>query len=372
MDDWLMSDGDEGEASDLDDHLQSSEQTSIASCDNDRALAGIEETIKGITASLLSRSEFSLKLHSRRPNTSQFDPVTSSILPSQPLPSHFAATSFPSSARRFACILFVLEILHANRTSYPRTPLTKRDIYYRNPTLFRNQQTVNSIVDSLAATLEVTRGMLGVSAAAKGLVYGHVLLLADASHAASLLLPGGGLIPSVPATPHPLVRNILVVEKETVFRTFATASSGIPAARILLVTAKGYPDIATRRFLATASVPVHALVDWDPDGVGILATYRFGSSSLAHERLAIRGVHWAGVRMEDLPLGALDDVGIARLSTRDRQRGKALLGRAWMAEVQEWKIEVQRMLFLGVKAEIEAVCGGDFRKRLIASLSENL
>lgn len=85
----------------------------------------------------------------------------------RPIP--FASAS-PRDTRRLAIVLRVLELIHAGLLS--STVSTKRDIYYKDPSLFGNQQVVDRVVDHLAACFSTTRAGLNVAAAAKGLVVG--------------------------------------------------------------------------------------------------------------------------------------------------------------------------------------------------------
>lgn len=130
--------------------------------------------------------------------------------------------------------------------------------------------------------------------------------------------------------------------------------------------AKGYPDIATRAFLhylvegssqMFSKVPVYGLMDFDPDGLAIQSTYAHGSSSLAHdaENLAVPGMQWLGLRSSDIPTV---DAGqsLMRLSKRDRRNAKKML--EWITFQDdrlgaEGRRELQRMLMLGCKAEIQ-------------------
>ena len=55
-----------------------------------------------------------------------------------------------------------------------------------------------------------------------------------------------------------------LVEKEAIFKRLDLGE------KVVVVTAKGYPDVATRELLATLSnmgAPVFALVDLDPHGI---------------------------------------------------------------------------------------------------------
>lgn len=70
--------------------------------------------------------------------------------------------------------------------------------------------------------------------------------------------------------------------------------------------AKGYPDLDTRRFLhglhtQWPQIPMHALVDFDPDGIAIMRTYKHGSLGLRHERnVTVPGLSWLGIKSGDV------------------------------------------------------------------------
>jgi len=148
------------------------------------------------------------------------------------------------------------------------------------------------------------------------------------------------------------VEWILFIEKEAIFQRLGVGKKGVA------ITGKGYPDVATRELLvrlAAMGKRVFALVDLDPHGIEIMATVRFGSRAMAHEgvRLRVKGLHWIGVRYEDLVDIKNGREGLLGLTLRDRQKAVGMLARAWMEEVPEWKEALQRMLFCGMKAEIE-------------------
>lgn len=311
-------------------------------------------------------------------------PLQLSLVPRRNTPSFFSSSSnptltpttvsFPQNARRFACILKLLDTMHATLTA-SQPPRTKRDIFYQRPALFQHQRTVDRLTDDLAATLHVPRSALGVVASAKGMLYGDVTL-----GGRSFLVDGGSVL--IPGALHGAgvgvgagVAWVLVVEKEAVFRSLACGGGGRDGGGGVVVTGKGYPDVATReavRALQDADagrLVLGAVVDWDPDGVEILGTYRFGSGAMGWERgrLAAERVEWWGVRSADLEVavarggggGGVD--GVLRLTARDRRKARGVLGRAWMADVPEWRRELQVMLFLGVKAETEIVSGVGMR-----------
>lgn len=132
--------------------------------------------------------------------------------------------------------------------------------------------------------------------------------------------------------------------------------------------AKGYPDLSTRRFLRficdhTASTsqpcpPILGLFDADPDGINIMQIYRQGSHSLPHEHtLNLSEMKWLGVRAEDILAGLRDDEAVLRLTARDRRKAVAMLEKLSQEDGsridEQCNVELQRMLQLNIKAEIQ-------------------
>lgn len=92
-----------------------------------------------------------------------------------------------------------------------------------------------------------------------------------------------------------------------------------------------------------------------------MATYKYGSVAFAHENrnLNVPGLHWLGLKITDVVAGAglLGDSTLICLTKRDRKKIVAMLSRnpIWAADgpEPEWRVELQRMLMLNVKAETE-------------------
>lgn len=132
--------------------------------------------------------------------------------------------------------------------------------------------------------------------------------------------------------------------------------------------AKGYPDISTRHFLHLLSQapdipkpPIYGLMDFDPDGMSIMSTYKYGSWQLSHENhhLNVPELQWLGIQSEDL-MGIIMDnhaaSGLLALSVRDRKRAFKMLTKDELAEngrERQWRRELQVMLMLNMKAEME-------------------
>ncbi|KAK4868165.1 hypothetical protein LT330_007363 [Penicillium expansum] len=282
-------------------------------------------------------------------------------------------------AWKFTVILRILAILdQAIRTGQL---ISKRDIYYIDPEFFRVQYIVDHIVDDLAYTIGVNRTALNVEAAAKGLVTGdfrlirgsHILIDAQ-SVTEDTLIPR---IEDGDEIDISRVRWVLVIEKEAVFHRLARVSyhTRALAGEGIMVTGKGYPDFMTRTFLRAMSDSAsnqsrspprfYALTDGDPHGMAIMSTYKYGSAAHLHQnaRLSIPRLQWLGLRVTDIIAvpEVLGDTALLSLTTRDRRKIMDMLRNSpvWASDgpEPEWRAELQRMLVLNLKAEIEILYG---------------
>ncbi|KAF2422183.1 DNA topoisomerase IV, alpha subunit [Tothia fuscella] len=249
-----------------------------------------------------------------------------------------------------------------------------RDIYYRDPNLFSKQSVVDRFVDDLACTFDVPRSLLNVTATAKGLVAGaFTITRPDGTSMNGLGERDGTLISRLhgdETVDMAQVRWILIVEKEATINCLITNAHFYDnyLTQGIIITAKGYPDLSTRSLLSllttqTPSPPLSILVDYDPDGLSILSTYKYGSTSTSHENLTLPSIRWLGVNSSYI--GKQDSLhqsqGLLRLSGRDRRLAARMLEKQLFGEdgpEQEWRVEVQRMLMLNVKAEIQVLEAG--------------
>jgi meiotic recombination protein SPO11 len=111
-----------------------------------------------------------------------------------------------------------------------------------------------------------------------------------------------------------------------------------------------------------------ALTDGDPYGMAIFSTYKYGSAAYLHEnaRLNIPHLQWLGLRISDaiaVP-EVLGDKALLSLTVRDRKKITTMLQNnpVWSSDGPEpqWRAELQQMLVLNFKAEIEVLydCNG--------------
>ncbi|KAJ6625886.1 Spo11/DNA topoisomerase VI subunit A [Mycena sp. CBHHK59/15] len=256
-------------------------------------------------------------------------------------------------------------------------PATKRDIYYRDVPLFKTQKVVDTLVDDVAATFALERSDLNVRATSKGLVCGSGLVIHlrrvdsgffnELSHRLQgALIPVGEDIRSF--TVGEDVDWVLVVEKDAVFQTLCRlrlADHPDLSGRGLIITGKGYPDIATRQLVATLSeclprrIPILGLVDGDPYGLDILSVYKYGSRGMQHEgaKLAAGRVKYLGVFASELASYGVDRDALLPISKADEKKALAMLSRLTPLP-SKWRRELSRILHSRRKAEIEVLESG--------------
>ncbi|KAL7752954.1 endodeoxyribonuclease [Sorochytrium milnesiophthora] len=265
-----------------------------------------------------------------------------------------------TGTRQFAVHLRLLSI--ARKLLATGTVATKRDVYYTDPALFVSQTVVDRVLANVAAALAVSRTALNIVASPKGLAVGPCIirmsdgtrcdLLSDQSQ--GTLIPSSHIVQDIDLS---AVGYILVVEKDAVFRHLCQRQWFRHPAPCLLVTGKGYPDLATRDLLALAcrtcpGLPVLCLTDCDPHGVHIAMHYQ--------RALSTSSFSWIGVTPDDLKQCALDDPSsLMPFTAHDRAKGHQLLQsdrqRCGLSLADFAPRALQHMLFANVKAEIQCL-----------------
>ncbi|OWM85286.1 hypothetical protein CDL15_Pgr028073 [Punica granatum] len=219
--------------------------------------------------------------------------------------------------------------------------VTQRELFYKllctSPNYFSSQLQVNRTIQGKE---EIDCGATGSS--------GHAI-----SGDLSLL---GNLVMRADA------RYIILVEKHAIFQRLVEdrVFNQIPS---ILITARGYPDIATRNF---PELPILALVDWNPAGLAILCTFKFGSIGMGLEAYRYAcNVKWLGLRGDDLEL--IPQESLTPLKPKDLQIAKSLISLEILPE--SYLQELALMTQSGCRAEIEALYfnGYDYLGKYIAT-----
>ncbi|KAK5166596.1 endodeoxyribonuclease [Saxophila tyrrhenica] len=347
------------------DLLQGSSQESLTAQLTDvNVLDRIEEVFERVLEASSTKDELAIELQ-RRPRTNR------PVLGHRPDAGR-GHVRFPGKtaeeAWRFTVVVRILELIH--ETLRTGAVISKRDVYYRDPALFGSQTQVDRYVDDIAYTFSVPRASLNIAAAAKGLLAGAVSFCRrDGSICSASTDREGMLIAALRellSCDVSKVKWILVIEKEATFRSIAASEFWDTVATDgVIVTGKGYPDIATRamvRYMSTPSPqngfmapPVYGLVDHDPDGLAILSVYKSGSIALAHEGedLLVPRLQWLGLRREQFLAEEnllIPNQALLTLTTRDRRRAIKMLERC---DDPGMRTALQSMLVMHTKAELQ-------------------
>ncbi|CAL5442620.1 unnamed protein product [Camellia sinensis] len=270
-----------------------------------------------------------------------------------------------NTAQAFIRVWKVMEVCYQVLVQEKR--LTQRELFYKllcdSPDYFTSQLQVNRTIQDVVALLRCSRYSLGIMASSRGAIAGRLLLqepnqeVVDCSACGSSgYTISGDLNLLEKLVMKTDARYIIVVEKHAIFQRLAEdcVYNQIPS---ILITAKGYPDIATRFLLHRISktfpdLPIFGLVDWNPAGLAILCTFKFGSIGMGLEAYRYAcNVKWLGLRRDDLEL--IPEQSFMPLKPKDVQIAKSLASSEILQD--NYKEELAVMVQSGKRAEIEAL-----------------
>ncbi|ORX36919.1 Spo11/DNA topoisomerase VI subunit A [Kockovaella imperatae] len=274
------------------------------------------------------------------------------------------------SMLRLARILCVASLLYEACLTGVTT--TKRDIFYKDVRLFGNQAVVDNIVDDIVATAGLKRRHFNVCAASKGLIVTNCLeimlksgdRLPCSGTTAALIVPVER-VERIEATSPP--KWVLIVEKDAIFQPLCAMKLLDLLGPGVIVTGKGYPDLATLQLLALIAdhypaTKFYGLFDADPHGLDILSIYTHGSQasrySHDHSDLPLGDrLRWIGVKSSELISMGLKHDDLIPLTEKDVQKANAMLRHPLLRD--DCKRELVHMLHLDRKAEIQIILGAE-------------
>ncbi|KGN50057.1 meiotic recombination protein SPO11-2 [Cucumis sativus] len=276
----------------------------------------------------------------------------------------------PNASKAFVRVWKLMEM--CSQILIQDKKVTQRELFYKllcdSPVYFSTQLHVNRTIQDVVALLQCSRYSLGIMASSRGLVAGRLLLqepeqeVVDCTACGSSGYPISGDLDLLQTlTLKTDARYIIVIEKHAIFQRLADdrVFNRIPS---ILITAKGYPDLATRYFLhkickTFSHLPMFGLVDWNPAGLAILCTFKYGSIGMGLEAYRYAcNVKWLGVRGDDLQL--IPQESLVPLKPRDLQIAKSLLSSKILQE--NYRQELTLMVERGQKAELEALYHNGF------------
>lgn len=271
-----------------------------------------------------------------------------------------------SNRQRLVLLIHIMNEVHSLLVS--RSYCTIRELYYRNESICgKSQLKVEQAVTDVCGILQTTAWDLGIFAAGKGYVAGSLIIrMSDGGIIdCSCVMNGATLIPSNFTYIDCLETNakyVILVEKDTVFRKLLACEifTLIPD-EIILVTGRGYPDVATRwllhRLWIEKSLPIYMLADADPFGIEIMLIYRHGSLAQANHAglLACPELMWLGLHPSEIELLHLPNEA---MTSHDLFKLCALLRRYYISDgVKEELCVLQR---LQVKAKLDNISINSF------------
>jgi DNA topoisomerase VI subunit A len=247
---------------------------------------------------------------------------------------------------------------------------TKREVYYSDVNLFRDQKYSDKIIEDTAAMLKTTRDSIHVVASARGSAMGRVIVR-DGGDLIDLTKMGTGGWAITPFLDQVEIvesdaEYIIMSEKDAAVMRLAEAKYWNREPCIVL-TGKGSGDIATRAFLRMLvkelEIPAFALVDSDPYGHYIYSVFLRGSKRLSYESpfIATPELKLLGVLSRDLDEYNIPKAVRIPMEPTDVKRVKDMLKEPFVQQNKEWVKDLRLMLQLKEKAEIQAFASHSFQ-----------
>ncbi len=246
---------------------------------------------------------------------------------------------------------------------------TKREVYYSDVNLFRDQKYSDKIIEDVASMLQTTRDSVHIVASARGSAMGRVTIR-DGGDIIDLTKMGtGGWAVT------PFLDQLEIVESDAEFILLSEKDAAVMRLAeakywnrqpCIVITGKGSGDIATRAFLKMLvkelEIPAFSLVDSDPYGHYIYSVFLRGSKRLSYESpfIATPELKLLGVLSRDLDEYKIPKSVRIPMQPADVKRVKDMLKEPFVQRNKPWVEDLQLMLRIKEKAEIQAFASHSF------------
>ena len=246
---------------------------------------------------------------------------------------------------------------------------TKREVFYSDVNLFREQKYSDKIIEDVASMINTTRDSVHVVASARGSAMGRVTIR-DGGDTIDLMKMGtGGWAVT------PFLDQLEIIESDAEFIILSEKDAAVMRLAeakywnrqpCIVLTGKGSGDIATRAFLKMLvkelEIPAFALVDSDPYGHYIYSVFLRGSKRLSYESpfIATPELKLLGVLSRDLDEYKIPKSVRIPMQPNDIKRVKDMLKEPFVQRNKPWVEDLELMLKLKEKAEIQAFASHSF------------
>lgn len=257
--------------------------------------------------------------------------------------------------------------------------MTKRELYYvslefcryrsqKQTTAHHSPKKLDLALHELCCLLGCSPVHLHIVAQSKGIVYGDLTFKLKSGEIFQCLSRKEGL--SIPTAQIPIVevtsnaKFILIVEKDSIMQKILsqeTNSNFIRDYKVILFTARGYPDTTSKAFVnlvwSKLNIPVFALTDADPHGLEIVCNYKFGSYSSAYEtgHCVLPNLRWLGLLPSEVMRLSRPGMQTLPHSPNDMRKIESLLKRPYLQSRPNWLEQIELMRDIGHKAELESL-----------------
>jgi meiotic recombination protein SPO11 len=341
------------------------ETVKVVGLTSDETKASLMEVAKEVLNEAMTTGRPAFEIPSRSGDNIVWDEIRDLLLLGMRTISrpYHSLASVVDATRTARVMEIVYDLLKSNLHA------TKREVFYSDVNLFREQKRSDKIIEDVASMLHTTRDSVHIVASARGSAMGRVVIR-DGGDTIDLTKMGTGGWAITPFLDQVEVLEsdaefIIMSEKDAAVMRLAEAKYWNRQPCIVL-TGKGSGDIATRAFLRTLvkelEIPAFALVDSDPYGHYIYSVFLRGSKRLSYESpfIATPELKLLGVLSRDLDEYSIPKSVRIPMEPADIKRIKDMLKEPFVRANRAWVKDLQLMLKLKEKAEIQAFASHSF------------
>lgn len=231
-----------------------------------------------------------------------------------------------------------------------------------------NSEKLFQALNDLCCLIGCSKVHLHILSQSKGLVYGNLKFTLEDGQCYDCLENKEGT--QLPTSRIPIVdissnaKFVMIVEKDTIMRKLLNneqISRFVETYKVILFTAKGYPDVSSRAFVkylwTRLKIPILALTDADPHGIEIVCSFKFGSYSTAYESTytSVPQIKWLGFLPSEITKLSIEESKTILQTPIDMKKLESLIIRPYLRDKKSWMTEILILKKLGRKAELEAL-----------------